>query len=586
MTDRSHQEDERVQDVESAGTEKPEATQTREDLVKSVARGAREVERVTGAEERMVQAAAAAAAELGGGDRAAAIAAAAIEETRRLGEETLESLSEIGGRLSRNELRELPPLTKEEIQEQFTSEHLSRLSLGEYIALLRRVPASFLTHVTRQGVRDKGSHHYGGVGEVHRGFEGILEKGALRSNLDMTQEVTEEGVRKVLTQMGIPGKFPDRQEARDRLHQFLNFAGIGNGFSEMTDKAALHMAMGEVANEYYGGEIGNDIFFVYPTAYGASQFELAGQTFVPPKFEWKPGAAQYNDLWVKDKVSIGTHLPLDAGLVFIQGEARVDPRTGSQYEIQDGKAVPNTEQIQALFDFAASMTQEEWEPVRKAIYDALELAKEIQRIESPSLEEQQGRSRFYLDDIKDKLQAKKEELARIRAQAIEPFLERARHSGATDSRFPSVLRGSSESSASVEATISLFDSIIGDGWRLDDQSDYRRTDIKDKIMRMGLGHKLASGPTISSRDFWEDYFSRTGTRPSKVIYYSEAMPNDALKAFREKHDLSETAHGDIDLKKMFQENIRTRPEIDQELAAAKKAFGDVGYRIIEEVYPS
>ncbi|MDP3970431.1 MAG: hypothetical protein Q8P90_01900 [bacterium] len=66
------------------------------------------------------------------------------------------------------------PLEDDEIEQLFSAEHLASLSLEEYVELLRRVPPRFMTHITRQGVRDNASHNRGGYGEMNRGFEGAL----------------------------------------------------------------------------------------------------------------------------------------------------------------------------------------------------------------------------------------------------------------------------------------------------------------------------------------------------------------------------------------------------------------------------
>src|SRR3990167_196789 len=75
------------------------------------------------------------------------------------------------------------PFSKEEIEEKFSAENLSALSLEEYVELLRKVPPRFVLHITRQGVRDRASFH-SGRGQVSDGFEKILSDRKIKSKLE------------------------------------------------------------------------------------------------------------------------------------------------------------------------------------------------------------------------------------------------------------------------------------------------------------------------------------------------------------------------------------------------------------------
>ena len=50
------------------------------------------------------------------------------------------------------------PLDRRQIEELFSEENLAGLDLNGFVELLRRVPPRFMTHVTRQGVRDNISY--------------------------------------------------------------------------------------------------------------------------------------------------------------------------------------------------------------------------------------------------------------------------------------------------------------------------------------------------------------------------------------------------------------------------------------------
>ena len=60
---------------------------------------------------------------------------------------------------------------------------------------------------------------------------------------------------------------------------------------------------------------------------------------------------------------------------------------------------------------------------------------------------------------------------------------------------------------------------------------------------------------MDSSEYWEQYFEKSGKRPSKIIYYEEATPNEALEAFKINAGITDDQHKDIDLKSLFAENI-------------------------------
>jgi len=333
------------------------------------------------------------------------------------------------------------PLSKEEIEQYFTPEHLASLSLEEYVALMRKVPPRFITHVTRQGYRDHISFHDSGLNEFHTGFESILGTKELRSVLDRYLEgvLTKDSVRNVMENLlKIPANYPTKEEAHSHVHRFLNSSRLNTVRSEATDASALHGAMDMVADEFYGGERGNEIFFVYPTAFVASQCHLADQLL-----GFAPGLApsdvekrsQFNDYWAKLKSTGKGTLPLDASIVFIAENARVSPETGSQYEMStDGQLIPVT------------------------------------------------------------------------------------------------------------------------------------------------------GDTISSQEYWGRYFEQEGSHPSKIIYYSEPTPNEALAAFKEKAGLKE--HAEVDLREMFKENLISNTEMHDQMARERELFLEYAEELIEEYYRS
>lgn len=156
-------------------------------------------------------------------------------------------------------------ISKEFIEQYFSSENLSRLSLEEYITLLQQVPARFVTHVTRHGIRDRSSHHnYDWDLSFHKGFENILRNRSVQSiyDQDIQGNYTKENVENNFRRIN-PGELINNKE---RLNMYLRNNKYSYVDSEFADDVAIHGAIDYVADDYYGAEIGNSIFVLYPAA--------------------------------------------------------------------------------------------------------------------------------------------------------------------------------------------------------------------------------------------------------------------------------------------------------------------------------
>jgi hypothetical protein len=107
------------------------------------------------------------------------------------------------------------------------------------------------------------------------------------------------------------------------------------------DKSAIHFSSDEILNEIYGGELGNEIFVIYPTDMIASQYTF-GVSDLNKDIAEKPHGSEnkWNDIFVwNDNQAIS----IDAGIVFLPSNVKVDPQTGSKYK--DGRFVSPEETI-------------------------------------------------------------------------------------------------------------------------------------------------------------------------------------------------------------------------------------------------
>jgi hypothetical protein len=146
------------------------------------------------------------------------------------------------------------------------------LSLEEYVLLLKRFPKEMVTHVTRQGIRDHLGHmfHNAGQGEYIGSFMSMLEEKKLLSSLGACLANKEQ--KQAITKYLSLDFWKTKQEALDYLHSYF-----GGEESSYPDKNAIHFATEDVADAYYGGEKGNEIFVAYPSALIASEYYFKGR---------------------------------------------------------------------------------------------------------------------------------------------------------------------------------------------------------------------------------------------------------------------------------------------------------------------
>ncbi len=497
-----------------------------------------------------------------------------------------ELLAEFYEQLAR-EYEEIP-LTKEEIEREFSAENLSKLPLNDYVKLLRRVPARFVTHVTRQGIRDHVSHHYSGSEQYSGGFEKIIEAGKLQSVLEQYLQgvVTRDVVKQVLSDhLKIPQDFDTVEEAREHIDDFLNRSRSNMLVSsEIADQRALHVAMDHVADDFYGGERGNEIFFAYPTAYVAAHNYLA-----PQKTAFRKGlelnaeerSSEYNDFWIRNKKNGAGELPVDAAIVFIPENAAVDPKTGSRYALgPDRKPLPNTDQIEKLKKIIASPEMKVlWPKMYERITDYRNaLGKKRADEDRLAMLRNEKAGMYTLSGAEDDVRRSTAELEE-KMEMIKPFIDSCRAGGLTDKRFYDIFE--SRDGEAWNALASAFDrSVQSEPFAATPVDDNNFT---ERVRSLGIYLKLAEN-TVSSRTYWEKRFQTSGAkRPSKVIFYEQAVPTQALQAFKERAGLKDHRER-IDLREMFSENLVSNRDIHNQMEREREIFAQYAEEILRDLY--
>lgn len=252
------------------------------------------------------------------------------------------------------------PLTPEEKQEGLDFGALAELSTDEYLQLWRRLNPFFVTHVTRQGVRDHNAmfYHSDGLGEFQDGMIGVLaDEKVLRSPAEVRwglgREVTEEKVEGALEKMlfekevNIAEMRARGLEDREIVEELVAGLPVNTTIAAAepwTDKQAVHFAQHIALNDYYGGEKDNEAFFVFPTDVIASQCRFGGHIRDGLTTAQVESEIKWNDMFVWPKEQ---DITIDAGLTFLPKSTMVDAKTGSKYQIKtvmvDGRVVRTPE---------------------------------------------------------------------------------------------------------------------------------------------------------------------------------------------------------------------------------------------------
>ncbi|MCK9330548.1 MAG: hypothetical protein M0Q94_11785 [Candidatus Cloacimonetes bacterium] len=284
-----------------------------------------------------------------------------------------------GINLNQNKIKELsfipPILDIDKMNETFKIDNLKRYSLEEYISKLKEFPLGIVNHITRHGVRnlvnDSGEPLFSDV--VHTGYSGIFvnsfEKILNEKNLiSRAQKLIKDGLLDrdpylfYVTIFGIPMLIEDiepttaydeqcanemiesRLKKLDRLKETRDFVYL--------DQLGVHFSVGEeVADGSYGGEYGNQIFIVYPLAM------VTSECYFKENWGYRPGNSGMNDIVVINQSGEG--IPLEAGIIFLPENAKVNAKNGSLFDIEKNQTMIDPSKTELAKDSISSKTY--WE---------------------------------------------------------------------------------------------------------------------------------------------------------------------------------------------------------------------------------
>jgi len=417
----------------------------------------------------------------------------------------------------------LTRLSEEERRDLLRPEVLQSLSLEEYAQVWRRINPYFVSHVTRQGVRDHNAmvYHSAGMHQYQNGLGAILGDGrelrAPRVVQDALDPTCRKSIERFLTEKGVLAE--PTLDAALKLFDDLVHRTIASA-PKYADSGAIHFAAEKVADSYYGAETGNEIFVIYPSDLIATQYCFAfnggSSDFTRPQSEDK-----WNDLFVWDPERVQTAIPLDAGVVFLPRSTMVDRVTGSRYAL-DGVEVDGVTQ---------------YTPARYPDFDR-RFATWRMAIPTDSDFTQALLHRSSLAEKRSTTQDPREsrELTLEIERALE-LLKQAIYRSLQELEIPAdIAEQMSEKLLKISETMHLniplckavrcgkatfsFEQVEGES-----RFDYLRPAIDP----------------IPAMEYWESHFNREPhLRPRHIVYY-DGTPTDAVKKFLADHNISESA---------------------------------------------
>lgn len=231
------------------------------------------------------------------------------------------------------------PLSEEEREKYLSTEALSKMDLEDYLVLLKRLSGGAFYHVTRYGIRENtftssGGGHTFKKDEFVDSFTNLLKDGkinSLSSTIIKNQNIFFVDDSEIIDLAKKGNSVDDIVE-----DIMITYNGIGGRY---LDRESSHFSYGKDLHTRYGCEDDYKFYFYYPVEYvlqndfyqyNRESINL-GDTYYRNEFGIDN---QYNDAHI---FNFGEGVPVDAGILCISGDVNVDPDTGSQYIIKDGK---------------------------------------------------------------------------------------------------------------------------------------------------------------------------------------------------------------------------------------------------------
>jgi len=231
------------------------------------------------------------------------------------------------------------PLTEKEQEKYLSEEAMVKMSLTDYLILLKRLSGNFVSHVTRYGIREQSfMYHERGKGEFFTSFTDVLKTKKLHS---FFANFIENPTMYPNVRGFIENCIKNENLRGEKLVDYIASYYFGvSEFNMPADLHSVHVAVNNIAAVNYGAEKGYDFYFYFPAEFIAYNYYHYGRQEGEFEYSEQTGYDSYNDMGIWNK---GKGIPVDAGITCIAGDVMVDRETGSKYKIVDDKPVLDNE---------------------------------------------------------------------------------------------------------------------------------------------------------------------------------------------------------------------------------------------------
>lgn len=231
------------------------------------------------------------------------------------------------------------PLSETEREKYLATEAMEEMPLEDYLVLLKRLSGEAFYHVTRYGVRENtfestGGGHSAGEGSFVNSITPLLEDGHINSAtstmINTPDRLSSSVKSEVIEKLKNEGKTAD---------EIVNLVMSELDTGYFLDRESTHFSYGKDLHHMYGGEDNYKFYFYYPVEYILQNdfFHKTREQITIGKgyYDNRAGIDQtYNDFEI---FNFGEGVSTKAGILCITGDIQVDPETGSQYLLNNGK---------------------------------------------------------------------------------------------------------------------------------------------------------------------------------------------------------------------------------------------------------
>lgn len=380
--------------------------------------------------------------------------------------------------------------------EDFDLQRISNMTTAELLTFMKTLSGNFATHLTRIGIREVSGIHSAGQGVYFTAAQELFRAGALLSPLALSRSAGSTA--KIFS---AEGSYEHPSGCIHLAPQLVDMEYVAEteNIPFIMFSAEVIMMLRAFSSHWLG--------FSTQVTGGYANWEIAGMAIDPTDSSYQ--------------------LPINAGIVFLPKSTKVDPKTGSKYEVMNGKGVffeARAEQLRTLLNLDKS----------DEIFQTLDQIANTYREKIHTSRPQEFRAKFWNKTDFDG-QLNDDQRASIES-LIPEWKDRWDN---LESEWKNMDLGWKR------VFLANFDrelAHLGINYAEVDLESLDLDTIKTAMLYTMLNQAHAlyepAKETVTSQEFWETWFQDNGSRPPRVVYY-DGDPNVAIANLLLEHKVIE-----------------------------------------------